>query len=166
MPIEIESSYYRKIFQNEAFVLSEKFESVSSGGTKNIHIANPADSARELIILDVTVSGTGDFEASIHDDFSSGPSGGTDIETQNVFLDSTGVDDDGVSVTEKNVSFTDGGATYGIVGGGAGGNSVGGVHHLPTFVIAEDREIVVKLENTTSEAQDYTITVIYFQKRT
>lgn len=155
--------FYRKVLDNRAFTVSETF-SVADGGTANIHLKNPSGSGSTLVLIDLEVSGDGGFTARLHDEFSSAPSGGTSVEIQATFLDSDGTDDDGVATANKNVSFTNGVATFAALGGGAGASSVGGQQTLPTMAMDEGREIVIEVENTTASSHTYSITTVYFEK--
>lgn len=163
MPVGIAETYYRKILDNEAFIVSESF-TITDGGTANIHLKNPADSGKTIVLVSVTVGGDGDFKAVTHDEFSSNPSGGTAAEIQAALLDSGGADDNGVADANRNVSFTNGEATFSVLGGGQGTNSVGGVSGLPTLAIEESREVVLEIENTTTAEHQYAGTIIYFEK--
>lgn len=163
MPVGIAETFYSKVLDNEAFTISETF-SVSGGGTAKLHLANPQDSGKTLVLVDVNISGDGDFTARLHDEFDSAPSGGSSIEIQAMYLDSGGANDNGVAEANENVSFNDGPATFISLGGGQGSASVGGSGGLPSLAVAEGREIVVEVENTTSNNQSYSITIIYFEK--
>lgn len=163
MPIGLSETYYRKILSNDAFVASEQY-TIASGSSDNLHIENPAGGEKIIIVIGMVVSSTGEFLATMHDEFSSAPSGGTSAEVQAVLLDSDGTDDDGVAEVNTSVSYANGAATYGTVGGGTGGNTVGGTHDLPSVAIEPGREIVVDAENIASSENDFTITVTYFEK--
>lgn len=163
MPIGLQDAFLRKLLGEQVFTISEQF-TVSAGGDVNLHLKNPSGSGETIVLVDVTVSGDTQYTAHLHDEFDSGPSDGTSIEIQANYLDADGTNDNGVAVANKNVSYTNGAATFVAVGGGKGANSLGGEGTLPSMAIAEGREVVVHLSNTSTSEGNYSISLTYFEK--
>lgn len=164
MTFDSSTTYYTKARQGEAFVVSEVYN-VASGGTQNIHIENPDGSGARFWVMDLTVTSDGPYQANVHDSFSSQPSGGTAVEIENVLLDAEGAtDDDGHANANEGVSFTASQShAVGVGGGGSGGVSQGFTTTHPPVVIEEGREIVLEVENTGTDPNNYGLTIVYYE---
>lgn len=163
MPIGLSEILRRKIQDDDAFVVSER-ETVAASGTTNLHLKNPADSETRFWVIDITVYGTGDFAADVHDGFDVAPNGGTPMDIQSLLLDTAGNNNNGDGTSSKNVSFT-ANSTHAtaVVGGGAAGASIGGDAKHAVVCIEPGREIVVEITNTSSGSNDYAITMTYYE---
>lgn len=163
MTYNTDSVLYHKITADEAFIVSEMF-TLTSGSSGNVHIRNPSDSGKTIWIADIVVSGNGAYTAQVHDQFSSGPSGGSDAPIQALKLDTESVDNDGVVDANMNVTYTSSSEhAVGVSGGGGSGSSIGGVRQHTTMAVEPGREIVVAVENTASNENNYSVSVIYFE---
>lgn len=164
MPFDSDSTYYRKAQAGSAYIISELYE-IAAGATQNIHLKNPENSGKQFWVMNATVSSDGPYTAEIHDTFNAAPSGGSDLQIQNVLLDSEGDINEGTGVANASVDFDASGThAVGVGGGGAGGNASGSLITHPPVVIQEKREIVLQAENTGSGANNYGLMILYHEK--
>lgn len=138
----------------------------ASGGTETLTIENPSGSGVTLVVVGNTVSITGQAEVHVFDDFTSDPSGGSAVGIDNLLLDAGGGVDQGNANARTGDSFTAGNPQdTRVIGGGSGGQAVGGSSSVGEFYIEPGRAVVTQLTNTTSESEDATISTTYFERQ-
>lgn len=142
-------------------------ESVAAGGTLNIHIQNPSGSGVDCNLAQVEVNTRFQGNYTIYDAFSSEPSGGSELEVDNLLMDSDDVNGEGVVVVNTGVSFTDSGTPHllGVIpSGGQGANQIGGQSLGTRPLIEPGREIVIEVLNDSSESDVAAVTVVYTEE--
>jgi len=150
--------------EERGYVASERAE-VVAGGTKNLHLKNPADSITDLRVHGLSVDTQFEGNVTVYDSFSSDPTGGTAAGVDNLLLD-TG-EQNGVTLADVNtgVTFTanDPHLVSVIPGGGSAGKT-GGVFRNAGPIIEPGREIVLEVENTSGSAANASLTIVYSER--
>lgn len=147
--------------RGEGYTVSTQ-KSVSAGGTLNVHLKNPSDTSKLTHLFDV-IGGT-QFEGTLtlYDDFSSAPSGGSDLVIDNLRMDTGGNGpDEGNMVATQDVTYTENEAHFETVlsGGGSGGNQIGGTLMSTLPIIEPGTNIYYDLESQ-ADANDILVQFI------
>lgn len=146
------------------FVASAR-SSVTSGGTLNLHLKNPANSGIDINVESAFTRSQFEGSVDIHDAFSSAPSGGVGNGVDNLKLDSGNDTGDTQITVNKGVSYTASNTHVKDVlpSGGAGGQ-IGGEATGTEPLIEPDREIVVEVTNDSGTQAKAAISVVYVEE--
>ena len=153
--------------KEQAFVASLA-TSVTSGGTINIQLSNPADSTVALDVSQFLFSSQFKGQFKIYDQFDTAPSGGSAIGIDNLLMDSGGNGPDtGSATANSGVTFTPSGTPHFnsvLPGGGVGGTGTGGAGIGTEPIIEPGREVVLELQNDGTDAAPGSIGVVYLER--
>lgn len=122
-----------------------------------VHIDNGFD-----VSVDVTVEGSHVLDSAANDTLDSPVSDGSTITVSNGnvdFIDGT----TGHSTLTTDASFTSTGTHAQRVLGSGGGGTVGAAGGTDSFILEPDREIVIELENNSSNSARVSITCVWFE---
>lgn len=141
----------------------------SGGGTIDMQIANPAESGFDIDVINFIFTSQFKGQFAVYDQFSSSPTGGTEVAVDNLLMDTGGENGStagGVTIN-RGVTFTESGSPHFeavLPSGGMGANTTGGEGTATEPLIEPGREIVMELTNTSSSAADGCLGVVYLER--
>lgn len=148
-------------------IVSIRQEVAADGGTFNMHLKNPTDSATDANISLIKVSSTFEGIFNVYDGFSSAPSGGTSQDPDNLLMDSENTNGGGAMEVYTNVSYTSNKThAEGVIpSGGSEKEPVGGVSEATQPLIQPGREIVVEMVNDSANPKNGAITLVWSEEQ-
>lgn len=150
--------------EERAFVASVR-KSVSNSGTLNLHLKNPSGSGKDCNLASIKIDTQFQATYTVHDDFSSAPSGGSTVAVENLLLDTNNGKDSGNMAVNKDVSFTaDSQHLLGVVPSGGNAGAIGGDDESTQPLIQPEREIVIEVTNEGAKAGKAAIRVVYTEE--
>lgn len=160
------SRFDKAITEERAFIATTDIVTVASGGgTLTLTLENPSGSGVTAVVVESPVTTAVAADLELFDGFSTNPSGGTDAGIDNLLLDSGGGTDSGNMNARSGDTFT---ATNtqdaAVLGGGQGGQVVGGARGTSTFYIEPDRRVVFQVTNDTNNDGEMSISLIWFER--
>lgn len=164
----IESEFWYFAKEEASFVVSEELTNGSTGATSAVSMSNPTDSGVTGVFALVQVSVQAPSYVRLYDRFDSGPSGGTEATVSNVLLDSAGGAPDAGAVSALADPTYSATSTHvaEVLGGGRGGNAVGGAVDVPVAALEPGRDLVIEVEKIVSDGDNATITVQWYEAPT
>lgn len=159
-----ENQFWKRALLERGYIVSEAFTVAADGGTVNLHLENPDGTGVTAFFTAVESSTQFESIIEVFDTFTTAPSSGTAVTIDNLLMDRDSGDDEGSLNANRNASF-DGESVHSqtAVGGGQGAQIIGATGGLPLFGMEENREIVIRVTNQSSNSDDATITVAYFE---
>lgn len=162
------AAQFEKARQEErAHVVSNREDVAASGGTSNIHFANPSGNHKEYHVHSFILVTQFRGQVTIYDTFSSAPTGGTSLTVDNLRMDTEDVNGMGTANANSNATYTASGSPHVeavIPSGGEGGNTIGGQIQATSPIIEPGREIVIQVTNSTSTSRPASLGVIYSEQ--
>lgn len=162
--------FYNRRDQEKGFVVGTgPTTATSGGGTFNLHLANPTDSGVNLEVESFIIDTQFRGQYTIYDSFDTDPSGGTTLTIDNLRMDSANsVPDSGIAEANQDVTYTpatDGTHFAGVLPSGGGeGSGIGtmGGHAAGTEPIIEPgREIVIMVQNDSTNDRSGSVGIVY-----
>lgn len=160
-----------ELFKNRelGFVASFIDDVAGEGGTINLQIRNPTDSTFDIDVVQFLFASQFTGRVAIYDQFSSAPSGGTEVPIDNLLMDEGGTNGSSMGgvTANRGVSFTADGSPHftGVLpSGGVGGTGTGGALSGTEPIIEPGREIVMELQNDATDPAAGSIGIVYLER--
>lgn len=149
-----------------AYVASARQSVAASGGTVNMALTNPSGSGINVNVKSTFVRTQFQGEATIYDEFSSAPSGGTENGVDNLLMDTGNTTGGSTTTVREGVSFTAGGDhVKDVIPSGGAGGKVGGEAVETEPLIEPDREIVAEVQNDSGSQAKAAIIVVFVEEQ-
>ena len=150
-----------KAVEGRSFVISWRFESVSSGDNATVVIVNPSGSGVRITIEAVVITGTDQGRVDIMTDVAfDSYAGNLTARNRNLGMavSSPIVAHYGAHLTSLGTPYM-----YGVLPGGSGKYASGDTMSYAVCILDEGHNLCIVVENTSSASSDIAIVVFYFE---
>jgi len=154
--------FFKKVYDGYGFVVSHRFESVSSDAQVQVLLENPSGSGRTVYLVLIEVVSTGQGHVNVHVNNTVSTSG-TSLTPQNLRIGSSITP---VANVEYGGSYTVG-DTYQqtVLPGGSGVRAVGSIYGLgESVIIPEGNNILVTVTNKSSSSEDFSVKILWWEE--
>jgi hypothetical protein len=154
--------FFKRELEERTYVATTYDGSVAAGDSITLALSNPPDSGVTLLTRSLLSSTLYPARAQVHDEFTTGPSGGTTVEIDNLVMDTNAEADDGNATASAGVTF-DSANTHSqeVYGGGSGGQQIGDKGTGVPAIMEPGRKIVIESENLGSATDPAALTAVY-----
>jgi len=157
------SDQYYAALAEQSYAVSEEY-TLGTGDTATLTITNPTGTGVSAPIAPATADARVSAYARAYTEFTTEPSGGTDVTPTNALAAAGGTTDASVLTVRRGDSFSaDTPTTSRLTGGGRGPNAVGGGTQLPVTILEPGRAAVIEVEKLENGGDDATITARWFE---
>jgi hypothetical protein len=155
------SRFLKKIYDGYGFSVSHRFESIVTDSIAEVYFENPAGSSRDIYIVIVEVISTGQGWCDVFRD-NTVTAAGTAMTPINLNLGSSVTS---IVSTEYGGTYTAGTQVHNtVVPGGSAIRAIGGATEIgESVIIPENNNILVRVTNKSTSAEDISIRIIWWE---
>jgi len=157
--------FWKKGVHERGHIVSESFE-LPVGESASLRLRNPEDTELTTFVTKVEVSTNVRVHSYIWENFDGEITGGEEVHIDNLLMDVSGPDpaQSGSMLAERDVDFTGIDIhSQNLIGGGRGGQTVGGTETMFAFGMEPDRDIVVEAQNDGDSDGNCVIEIVYYE---